>query len=439
MNEEAAPPPRTEGLIGFIVALWDGLYGFVFRVVPLLLAAAFVLLLLREMRREDIEIAPIQVPVRLAEAGLSPDAVALRLLDQVLLVQNTVTAEQLGQQRLELAGDQPDFNVPIAGLSLRALATLLRSVFGTPSRRITGEIILEKEQLKLRLRLAGHGLIADIDGVPADAVDRLLNAAAPEIWRMIQPRLYAWHVAQTEPNQAIVRDKLRVLLRSAAGDTATENTVRGLMGRSYLREGRARDAFEVAEVIIQTNPDVGAAWYLRGTAQFRLGRVEAALEDYRRAQQLDPRAIWVHVALAEVFTQAGNLDEALREIRKALADQPRDPWALLHEGNVLLGMNRAREAMLATRRGLDQDPNSADLRHLLGRVWLKLGNQAEAANAFQQAIRLAPAMAEPVLDLAELQINTGKTTEARDALTALLAREDLPDAQRARAEALMAR
>ena len=329
--------------------------------------------------------------------------------------------------------------MPIAGLSLRALATLLRSVFGTPSRRITGEIILEKEQLKLRLRLAGHGLIADIDGVPADAVDRLLNAAAPEIWRMIQPRLYAWHVAQTEPNQAIVRDKLRVLLRSATGDTATENTVRGLMGRSYLREGRARDAFEVAEVIIQTNPDFGAAWYLRGTAQFRLGRVEAALEDYRRAQQLDPRAIWVHVALAEVFTQAGNLDEALREIRKALADQPRDPWALLHEGNVLLGMNRAREAMLATRRGLDQDPNSADLRHLLGRVWLKLGNQAEAANAFQQAIRLAPAMAEPVLDLAELQINTGKTTEARDALTALLAREDLPDAQRARAEALMAR
>jgi len=96
--------------------------------------------------------------------------VALRLLDQVVLVQNTVTAERLGQQRLELAGDQPDFNVPIAGLSLRALATLLRSVFGTPSRRITGEIVLEKEQLKLRLRLAGHGLIADIDGVPADAL-----------------------------------------------------------------------------------------------------------------------------------------------------------------------------------------------------------------------------------------------------------------------------
>jgi predicted Zn-dependent protease len=145
------------------------------------------------------------------------------------------------------------------------------------------------------------------------------------------------------------------------------------------------------------------------------------------------------VALAEVYTQAGRLDDALSEIRKALLMQPRDPWALLHEGNVLLAMNRTREAMLATRRGLDQDPNSADLRHLLGRVWLKLGNQAEAANAFQHAMRLAPAMAEPVLDLAELHINTGKNTEARDALTALLAREDLPPPQRARAEALMAR
>jgi len=438
MNAET-PPPHKHGVLGMVVAVWDGLYSFVFRVVPLLLAAAFVLLLLREMRREDIEIAPIQVPTRLAEAGLSPDVVALRLLDQVVQVQNTVTAERLGQQRLELAGDQPDFNVPIAGLSLRALATLLRSVFGTPSRRITGEIVLEKEQMKLRLRLAGHGLIADIDGVPADAVDQLLGRAAPEIWRVIQPRLYAWHIAQHEPDQAIVRDRLRALLRSAGDDVATETTARGLMGRSYLREGRARDAFDVAEIMINANPEQGAAWYLRGLAQFRLGRVEAALEDYRRAQQLDPRAVWVHVALAEVYVQAGRLDDALSEIRKALVMQPRDPWALFHEGTVLLAMNRTREAMLATRRGLDQDPNSADLRHLLGRVWLKLGNQAEAANAFAQAMRLAPAMAEPVLDLAELQMSTGKTTEARNALTVLLAREDLPAAQRARAEALMAR
>ena len=392
MNEETPASPRKEGMLGFIVALWDGLYGFVFRVVPLLLAAAFVLLLLREMRREDIEIAPIQVPAKLAEAGLSADVVALRLLDQVILVQNTVTAERLGQQRLELAGDQPDFNVPIAGLSLRALATLLRSVFGTPSKRITGEIVLEKEQLKLRLRLAGRGLIADIDGVQSDAVDRLLAMAAPEIWRVIQPRLYAWHVAQTEPNQAVVRDKMRALLRAASGDVATENTVRGLMGRSYLREGRARDAFEVAEVMVHNSPEMGAAWYLRGVAQFRLGRIEAALEDYRRAQQLDPRGVWVHVAVAEAYAHSGRLDEALTEIRKALAEQPRDPWALQHEGSILLAMNRAREAMLSVRRGLDQDPNSADLRLLLGRVLLRLGNQAEAAAAFQQAARLAPAM-----------------------------------------------
>ena len=439
MNAEIPPSPKREGLIGFIIALWDGLYGFVFRVAPLLLAVAFMLLLLREMRREDIEIAPIQVPAKLAEAGLSPDVVALRLLDQVILVQNTVTAERLGQQRLELAGDQPDFNVPIAGLSLRALATLLRSVFGTPSKRITGEIVLERDQLKLRLRLAGHGLIADIDGVPSDAVDRLLGMAAPEIWRVIQPRLYAWHVAQNEPNQAVVRAKMRALLRGAGGDVATENTARGLMGRSYLREGRARDAFEIAEIMIQNNPEVGAAWYLRGVAQFRLGRIEAALEDYRRAQQLDPRGIWVHVAVAEAYAQSGRLDEALTEIRKALAAQPRDPWALQYEGSILLAMNRVREAMLSVRRGLDQDPNSADLRLLLGRVLLRLGNQAEAAAAFQQAAQLAPAMAEPVLDLAALLLATGQGTEARDALTRLLAREDLPPARRTEAEALMAR
>jgi hypothetical protein len=48
-------------------------------------------------------------------------------------------------------------------------------------------------------------------------------------------------------------------------------------------------------------------------------------------------------------------------------------------------------------------------------------------------------MAEPVLDLAELQITLGKTGEMRDTLARLLAREDLPAAQRARAEALLTR
>jgi cytochrome c-type biogenesis protein CcmH/NrfG len=432
-------PPRKQGVFGVVVSLWEGIYSFVFRVAPLLLAAAFLMLLLREMRRDDIEIAPIQVPAKLAESGVSPDVVALRLLDQVVLVQNTLTAERLGLQRLELAGDQPDFNVPIAGLSLRALATLLRSVFDTPSRRISGEIVMEKDHLKLRLRLAGHGVVADIDGAPADSVDQLLARAAPEVWRVIQPRLYAWHMAQTEPDQTVVREKLRALLRNAGGDSATENTARGLIGRSFLREGRAQDAFDIAETMIHADPEQGSAWYLRGLAQFRMGQVDAALEDYRRAQQLDPRAIWVHVALAEVHTHAGRLDDALGEIHKMLAVQPRDPWALLHEGQVLLAMDRPQEALLATRRGLDQDPTSADLHYLLGRVSLRQGNPADAVTAFKQAIRLAPAMAEPALDLAEVLMSTRKKQEARDVLASLLARDNVPAPHRARAEAILAR
>jgi predicted Zn-dependent protease len=145
------------------------------------------------------------------------------------------------------------------------------------------------------------------------------------------------------------------------------------------------------------------------------------------------------VAVAEAYAHSGRLDEALTEIRKALAEQPRDPWALQHEGSILLAMNRAREAMLSVRRGLDQDPNSADLRLLLGRVLLRLGNQAEAAAAFQQAARLAPAMVEPVLDLAALLLATSQEAEVRDVLARLLMREDLSPTQRAEAEALMAR
>ena len=139
--------------------LWAGFQSALFAVVPAVILLLLMALVVREIHQDTIEVAPIQVPARLAETGLTAEVVALRLLDQIAAAERVVTSERVVRPNVELVGQKPDFNVPIAGISLRALADIARNLLGIAPRRVSGEIILDEDKLKLRLRLAGHGQI----------------------------------------------------------------------------------------------------------------------------------------------------------------------------------------------------------------------------------------------------------------------------------------
>jgi len=418
LHQETPAPGNASRrrLVAAISRVWSGIQSFVFGVMPVLLGAALIALVLREMSRDDIEVAPIQVPSRLSDAGLTPDVTAYRLLDQIFAAQQAAQVEVIDRPRIELAGEQPDFSVPIAGLSLRSLATLLRSVIGRPPRRVTGEIVLADNQLRIRLRIAGRGRIADVGGFPVDNVDGLLAAAAPEVWRVLHPRLFAWHVAQTEPTEVRVRERLGQMLRTGGLDPATERTLKLLIGRSFVRSSRGEDAFAVLDGLTRASPDYALGWYWRGRAQELRGQDEEALADYRRAQQLDPRAYWVHVGVAELLRDRGDLPAALAEVRLALAANDDEPGALTEQAEVLLAMGRPAEALASARFALLGDPNNAAALMVAGRSLLTLGDPAGAQAEFDAAARRTPRSIAAHLRRAEGLLALRRPEEAAAAL-----------------------
>ena len=288
MNDHATNPP-AEGSAekrhkaSALIRLWAGLQSALLTILPLLILLAMTVLIVREIHQDTIEVAPIQVPTRLAETGLTPEVVALRLLDQIAAAERVVTSERVVRPNVELVGQKPDFNVPIAGISLRALADIARNLLGIAPRRVSGEIILDEDKLKLRLRLAGHGQIADIGGFAFNQVDALLAAGAPEVWRFVFPKLYAWHLAQTVGIETEVRERLTRMLLLDGLDADAESTVRALVGRSFLRSGRGEEAYAIFSALVAKNPNDGGFVYGRGRAQFLLGKLDAAMGDYARA------------------------------------------------------------------------------------------------------------------------------------------------------------
>ncbi|MCA3303815.1 MAG: tetratricopeptide repeat protein [Roseomonas sp.] len=431
MSEEHKTPPAEEatgkkGLISGLVKLWTKVQAVLFTVMPVMIGVVLIVLIVREINQDSIEVAPIQVPARLAETGLTAEVVALRLLDQIAAAERVVTSERVVRPHVELIGQKPDFTVPIAGISLRALADIARNLFGIAPRRVSGEIILDDNKLKLRLRLAGQGQIADIGGFALNEVDALLAAGAPEVWRVIFPKLYAWHLAQTLGVETEVRERLTRMLLLDGLDADAQRTVRALIGRSFLRSGRGQDAYVIFSALVANNPNDGGFVYGRGRAQFLLGRLEAAMEDYARARQLDPAAFWIHTGIAQVIRERGDYAKALEEIEKGLASRPDDPTGLTEKGEIMLRLGRSQEALKLVQDALVYDPYSPAAHLLLGRLRLAQYDGRGALEAMTEATRRAPTSMDAHMGLAEALLSIGRTAEAEASLNKVLSFGPLP-------------
>ena len=388
--------------------------------VPAIILVALTIMIIREIQQDTIEVAPIQVPARLAESGLTAEVVALRLLDQIAAAERLVKSERVARPHVELIGQKPDFNVPIAGISLRSLADITRDLLGIAPRRVSGEIIQDEDKLKLRLRLAGQGQIADIGGFGLNQIDELLAAGAPEVWRFVFPKLYAWHLAQSLGVETEVRERLTRMLLLDGLDADAEQTVRALIGRSFLRSGRGAEAYAIFSALVANKPSDGGFIYGRGRAHFLLGRPDAAMQDYTRAKQLDPGAFWIHTGIAQVMRGHGDYAKALKEIDKGLTLRSDDPTAMTEKSEILFRLGRSQEALKLVQEALVYDRFSPTAHLLLGRLRLAQYDGKTALEAMTEATRRAPTSVDAHLGQAEAFLFTGRKAEAEASLNQAL-------------------
>jgi tetratricopeptide (TPR) repeat protein len=431
MSEEQKTPPAEEatgkkGLISRLVKLWTKVQAVLFTVMPVIIGLVLIGLIIREVNQDSIEVAPIQVPARLAATGLTAEVVALRLLDQIAAAERIVTSERVVRPHVELTGQKPDFTVPVAGISLRSLADIARNILGIAPRRVSGEIIQEDDNIRLRLRIAGHGQIADIGGFGINQVDALLAAGAPEVWRIIFPKLYAWHLAQTLGVETEVRERLSRMLMLDVKDPDVQRTVRALIGRSFIRSGRGQDAYEIFDALVASHPKDDAYLFGRGRAQTLLGRLDAAMEDFERARQLDPTAFWVHTGIAQVMRARREFAKALEEIDKGLTLRPDDPTGLTEKAEIMLGLGRSQEAFKLVQDALIYDPYSPGAHFLLGRLRLAQYDFKGALEAMTEATRRAPTFMDARLGLAEGFLLSGRPADAEASLRMALSLGPVP-------------
>lgn len=387
---EAQPGTPGAAIGGRAERFWQLFSQAVLGMIPLAFAGFFVLLVVHELRRGAVEITRVEVPAKLQEAGLTPEVVARRLVDALDRTGEAAQAETARRRVAQLAAMTPDFSVPVAGISMRSLAELVRDLLMLPKTEISGEITLVDEKLSIRLRLYRRGEVVSLAGFPPQQVDALLEAAAPGVWRVLQPEVYAWYVAGTVADQDEVIRLLAALAAEPDSDQATRDTAAYLSGQALLRAGRAEEALGLLQALARDRPGYAQGAFGTATALAALDRGEEALAAHADAVRRHGATAWTHLAAGRLLLELDRPGPALAEAEAGLQLDPALADLLLLRVAALAAARRDAEALREARAWRGRRPDVA-AAHLAEGLALRAADPerlAESLAACRRAIAL---------------------------------------------------
>lgn len=151
---------------------------------------------------------------------------------------------------------------------------------------------------------------------------------------------------------------------------------------------RPEEALELIEPLLAGNPQDPQALLARSTARFMLGEIEGGRADLDRSLALDPkqRRAWLNRAALDLAGE--DYAGALEAFRKAEELDPRATDNDLNIGAVLLLQGQLRPASERFASYLDAHPRSADAFYLVATNYAVAGYEALAIEHLRRAVDL---------------------------------------------------
>lgn len=241
------------------------------------------------------------------------------------------------------------------------------------------------------------------------------------------------------PDDPRVVEKLAVALKDA-GRNAEAATLFGQLvpqdadsffmqasyGQVLQALGRIDEAIERYRRALELRPDYADIWAVTGALLLLQKKNAEAEPALRRALALQPDAANVQANLGITLCGLGRYAEAEPLLRRALQNLPELAGTLLNPlGTALHGQRRYAEAEAVYRQNLQQRPDNADAWNNLGVSLNALGRRSEAESVFRRALELRPDFYAAHNNLGRALITLAKHAAAEQALR--LAVERYPD------------
>jgi len=202
--------------------------------------------------------------------------------------------------------------------------------------------------------------------------------------------------------------------RRALAENPTDTELARKLVNVYLALEMASEGIDLIDSLPTAAEDADLT-LTRGRLLTRLQRYADALETYDRAIALGAGAIgWYYRGVAE--TNLGDLDAAVEAFRKAIEIDPEMGAGYRDLGKVLSDRSRYEEALEVLRTATSMLPEDATAHYLAGAAALRAGRADEALPLLDEATRLDPADSQSVYNRAIALRQLGRAEESQEAM-----------------------
>ena len=167
-----------------------------------------------------------------------------------------------------------------------------------------------------------------------------------------------------------------------------------LRGVAYLESGQLQDAVSDFSQAIRYQAEDYKFWFNRANARLQVGELAPAVQDYNEAIRLEPNIPDTYINRAAALFEMKNTDAALQDIGVALEKAPENALVQFNAGKLYYALDSLQKSRIHLTEAIRLDKQRAEAFYLLGKVLQQQGEQQEACTLLKQAAQLGSAAAK---------------------------------------------
>jgi serine/threonine-protein kinase len=206
-------------------------------------------------------------------------------------------------------------------------------------------------------------------------------------------------------------DKALDAARRAAADTNNLPEVHFTLGSVYTATGKNAEAVEELKRALQLEPNSDNGYIRLGRAYLATGDSEPALKALKKAVDLNPYYWYNHDQLGLAFFRMGRNEDALKEFRTAADLDPNNPAEYNKIGATYWRLSRWPDCIEEFKKVIKLQP-SADAYTNLGTAYFAFGRYHEAIADFKKAVQMNDKHVLYVANLADAYRQAGQQQDA---------------------------
>jgi tetratricopeptide (TPR) repeat protein len=184
-------------------------------------------------------------------------------------------------------------------------------------------------------------------------------------------------------------------------------------------------ARQAALKALELDPSLAEAHTNLAVVQFFYDWEWATAEsEFKKAIDLDPNRPDPHQMYAYLLAATGRLDEALSEMRRAQELDPLSVEKIAGIGEIYHFLRNDDQALVHFQRALEMDPNSGFVHWSIGRALLDKGDHEAAIASLERSVSLSGESPDEPIDLARAYARIGRKGQARNVIEQMLRLKD---------------